>query len=363
MKKTKIIAAILLFVLVFALSACGSKAEVSYENYTSIVTVSEDETNATSYYEAINLLGTPSDESGYANGDGVVVWSTDTATVTVTFTTYKAVSKTQEGLSASGTLLPIGEKDSWTEWVVMVVAKFTFYASNLFGLLGETYYYWLGLLIMTLVIRTLAWPIYSKSNDMTLKMQIAQPEITRIQEKYKGRSDQASQQRMQMETMEVYRKYKINFFGCLMPLLQMPIFIAMYTVVRRFPITPVSAFGNTDAIMNYNFLWTDLGNTGFWENLPLALVVVATMMLSQWLIQKQTRKNQKVNKYQNSQAQQSQKMMKYMNYFMVLMMGYIAISNAGIAFYWILGNSYQLLQSYLSRRNIESKQEKMRSKF
>jgi len=148
-----------------------------------------------------------------------------------------------------------------------------------------------------------------------------------------------------------------------MPLLQMPIFLAMYTVVRRFTITPTSAFGDATAVMNYNFLWTDLGNTGFWENLPLALIVVATMMLSQWLIQKQTRKNQKINKYKDSQAQQSQKMMKFMNYFMVLMMGYIAIGNAGIAFYWILGNSYQLLQSYLSRRNIEMKQEKLRSKF
>ncbi len=364
MKKNKIVALILIVFIFLGLTGCGSKTGVvSYANYDKIVTVTEDANNATSFSGTIVLLGTPASNTSTFNGTGVVEWTEGEATIIVTFANFEAVDKSQTGLFATSDLTPIGSKDSWTDWVVKQVAIFTFHASNLFGLLGSTYFYWIGLLFMTLVIRTIGWPIYAKSNDMTIKMQIAQPELTKLQDKYKGKTDQASKQRMQMETMEIYKKYKINLFGCFMPLLQMPIFLAMYSVVRRFPVTDTAVFGNGSAVMNYSFLWTDLGNTNWLENLPLAIIVAATMFLSQWIMQKRTRANQKNNRYQDAKAQQSQKMMKFMMYFMILMMAYISIGNAGIAFYWILGNSYQLLQSYVSHKQADKKQEAMRKQF
>lgn len=364
MKKNKILALLLIVFIFIGLTGCGTKkGVVSYANYSSIVTVTEDADNATSFSGAIVLLGTPTSNTSAFNGNGVVEWVEGSTSVTVTFVNFEADDKTQTGLFATSDLTPIGSKDSWTDWVVKQVAIFTFHASNLFGLLGSTYYYWIGLLFMTLVIRTLGWPIYAKSNDMTIKMQVAQPELTRVQEKYKGKTDQASKQRMQMETMEIYKKYKINILGCFMPLLQMPIFLAMYSVVRRFPITNTAVFGNEAAVMNYSFLWTDLGNTNWLENLPLAIVVAGTMFLSQWIMQKRTRANQKNNRYQDAKAQQSQKMMKFMMYFMILMMAYISIGNAGIAFYWILGNLYQLLQSYVSHKQADKKQAALKKQF
>ena len=66
--------------------------------------------------------------------------------------------------------------------------------SNLFG--G---FYIIGLLITTILVRTIAWPIYAKTNDMTLKMQLMQPELNKIQEKYATRQDDRSKQMMQME--------------------------------------------------------------------------------------------------------------------------------------------------------------------
>ncbi len=245
---------------------------------------------------------------------------------------------------------------------IKILGWFTYYASNLFGLLGDTYLYWLGLLIMTLVIRTLGWPIYAKTNDMTIKMQIAQPEINKVQEKYRNKKDQASQQRMQMETMEIYKKYKINLLGCFMPLLQMPIFIAMYQIVRRFPIDD-AFFTNGEHTINYQFLWTDLGSENWVTNLPLALVVAVLMFLSQYLVQKRSEANQKHSGSSNPKTQQSQKTMKYFMYFMVIMMFYIATTNAGIAFYWIIGTAYQILQGYVSHRGIDKKREKFRSKI
>ena len=168
---------------------------------------------------------------------------------------------------------------------------------------------------------------------------------------------------MQMETMELYRKYKINLFGCLMPLLQMPIFIAMYQVVQRFPLTDLSLFTDANVTMNTNFLWTTLGNTEWLLNLPLAILVSGIMFLSQWLTQHRTKTQQRPNQYAGAKAQQTQNSMKYMMYFMVVMMGFIALRSAGIAFYWIIGTSYQLLQSYISYKNMQKRQDKLRRQF
>lgn len=368
MKKTKFIALLFVLFLTIGLTACGAKTgEVSYNNYTSIIVLSEVQENQTvsSYNNVINLLGGATEYTNFdtTTGDGYVEWTTEDSYVKVEFINFEVVAKEQTGLYQSTYTTPIGEKTGVWEWIIKQLGIFTFNASNLFGLLGDTYYYWIGLLIMTLVVRTLGWPVYAKSNDMTLKMQMAQPDLTRIQDKYKGKTDQASQQRMQLETMEIYKKYKINVWGCLMPLAQMPIFIAMYQVVQRFPLTSTSIFGDGSVVMNTNFLWTNLGNTAWLQNLPLAIIVGGTMFLSQWLMQKRTKSVQKNNRYQDAKAQQSQKTMKYMMYFMVLMMSYIAIGNAGIAFYWIIGNSYQLFQSYISHRQTDKRQEQLRKQF
>ncbi|MCF7923944.1 MAG: YidC/Oxa1 family membrane protein insertase [Candidatus Izimaplasma sp.] len=257
---------------------------------------------------------------------------------------------------------PIGESSGIWAQIIQGLGWFTYQASNFFGLLGDTYFYWLGLLVMTLVIRTLGWPIYAKTNDMTIKMQLAQPELNKVQEKYRNKKDQASQQRMQMETMEIYKRYKINLLGCFMPLLQMPIFIAMYQVVRRFPLGD-EFYTNGEHTINYNFLWTDLGNENWVTNLPLALIVAGLMFLSQYLVQKRSEANQKHTGSQSAKTQQSQKTMKYFMYFMVVMMFFIAITNAGIAFYWIIGTAYQIFQGYISHRGIDKKREKFRSKM
>lgn len=366
-------------VILFALTGCSAKTgEVSYANYTKIVLVENatEDTPATTYAGVVILLGAPtSDPSTMVSGTGYAIWESDEYQVRVDFDTNLAVQKSQTGLYESVYKTPIGIKTGAWEWIILQIGIFTYHASNLFGLFGDTYIYAIGLLLMTLVIRTLGWPIYAKSNDMTIKMSLAQPELDKIQQKYAGRTDQASQQRMQMETMELYKKYKINVLGCLMPFLQMPIFIAMYQVVQRFPLTDETVFGGISGVMDGRFLWTSLGNTfifselfnsatsaaawsSFFQNLPLAIIVGATMFLSQWLMTKRQKANQRPNRYQSAQAQQTAKTMKYMTYFMTFTMAYIALGNAGIAFYWVIGNCYQLLQSEISHRQMLSKKEK-----
>ena len=242
---------------------------------------------------------------------------------------------------------PIGAEGGWgwVQWIVEQTANLTVWISELFG--G---YYWIGLVVVTLLVRTVGWPIYAKSNQMTVRMQMAQPQLNALQEKYKGRTDEASQRKMQMETMAIYREYKINPLGCLLPFLQMPIFIAMYQVVRRVPLTPLFQAGG-DRELNFSFLWIeDLGAADPIYILPILVGVI--MFFSQRYTMKKPEymENKKYQNQQTAQQAQSQSTMKIMSYVMVFMLVSIALTNAGIALYWVIGTGYQFLQTYFNRR-------------
>ena len=138
---------------------------------------------------------------------------------------------------ADKSMLPISgpngkgvNNDGWFVWILVRPIAFFIDRFSIGGFLG------LGIILTTLMVRTIAWPVYAKTNDMSLKMTLAQPEMARIQAKYANRQDPVSQQKMQREMMAVWKKYKINPLGCLVaPLIQFPLFMAMYNAVQRYP--------------------------------------------------------------------------------------------------------------------------------
>jgi len=247
---------------------------------------------------------------------------------------------------------PVGVEGGygWVQWIVENIAELTYWIS-----MNTGGYFFVGLIVITLIVRTAGWPIYSKSNAMTLKMQQAQPELEKIKEKYQGKADETSQKKMQAETLGVYKKYKINPLGCLLPFLQMPIFIAMYQVVRRIPLSDgmvdgvVTAGVKNYSDLDFSFLWIEsLGGADQFFILPI-LVGVLMYLYQRYSMKKPDYLQNK--KYKSDSAKQSEKTMKIMSYFMVAMLVFIAKDNAGIALYWIVGNAYQFLQTYLSRRS------------
>jgi YidC/Oxa1 family membrane protein insertase len=269
-----------------------------------------------------------------------------------------------EGFTASyevyvgGGERPIHNEDaSILEWIFVIPVAFItqFFA----GLFGNSLA--LGILFATLIVRTLGWPIYAKSNDLSLKMNLAQPEMQRIQAKYATRKDPQSQQQQQMETMQVYKKYGINAFGCLMPFLQMPIFIAMYNVVRR-----ISLEGGmyADQVLNTKFLGIDLANTNDGViGIILAGIVGLTMFAIQTLAMKKPEYVKNTGTQNLSpQAQQSQKTMKYVSYFMIIMMMTLSYQSNALAVYWVFGNLYSLVQTLVNRNLSAKKHEKMKEK-
>lgn len=254
----------------------------------------------------------------------------------------------QQGIDADGGF-------GWMQAIVGFLADLVYQISDFFG--GH---YILGLIIITLLVRVLGWPIYSKSTAMSANMQLAQPELSKLQQKYQGKKDEASQKAQQQEMMQIYRKYNINPLGCLFPFLQMPIFIAMYQVVRRLPLT--ERYGDLD----YEFLMIDfqaaspIVDTAFslgdhWINALMAVIVGTTMYFYQQYAMKKPDFLQNKKYEKTEQQKQSEKTMKFMTYFMVVMLTSVAFTNVGIALYWIIGNLFQFLQTFVNRKQMYKK--------
>lgn len=252
-------------------------------------------------------------------------------------------------------------------WILMTLSK----------LLGG--YYVIGLILTTLLVRTLGWPIYARTNDMSLKMQLMQPELAKLEAKYEKRSDPESQKAKQIEMAAIYRKYKVGIGGCLLPFLQFPIFMSIFRAISRLPYTngEVSGTANWVEGLNTKIFGIDLfkdrtqgDSLQMWGVIVLAVLVVGTQMLSQFILQRKQKKLQEESQanipaYRRQAAAQqneTQKTMKYMMYFMTLMMGMFVLSSAaGLGFYWLIGNIYTMFQSYVGQKRSAERLERLRN--
>lgn len=247
------------------------------------------------------------------------------------------------------------------DWVFIIPISFVmqFFAS-LFGLKS----FGLGILFATIIVRTIAWPIYAKANDMSIKMALAQPEITKLQNKYAMKKDPASQQKMQMETMQLYKKHGISILGCFTPILQMPIFLAMFQTVYRITV-PGGMYASSVSNHTVLFGLIDLSAGGFGDFMSyiLAALVGGTMYLLQYLTQKKPSYAKNTGtQVKTEQAEQQAKTMKTVSRVMIGMMVLTTITSVNaLGFYWVIGNIYSIGQSFINRKLSEKKYEKSRA--
>ena len=122
----------------------------------------------------------------------------------------------------------------------------------------------LCIIIFTIIVRLLMLPLTIRQQKFSRISQAMQPEISKIQKKYRNRKDQASIQRQNEEIKEVYEKYGTSpSGGCLQMLIQLPVFLSLYQVIRKIPayipqvkaeyIKIVDAIGlNSDSIAKIN---------------------------------------------------------------------------------------------------------------
>ncbi|MEI3267325.1 MAG: YidC/Oxa1 family membrane protein insertase [Frisingicoccus sp.] len=94
----------------------------------------------------------------------------------------------------------------------------------------------LTIILFTLIANLLMLPLTIKQQRYTRVSSLVTPEIQKINKKYKGKTDQVSQRRMQAETMEVYQKYGASpSSGCLPLLISFPILLALYRIIYNIP--------------------------------------------------------------------------------------------------------------------------------
>jgi YidC/Oxa1 family membrane protein insertase len=88
--------------------------------------------------------------------------------------------------------------------------------------------YGVAIILLTLIVRVVFWPLTHKGTESMKRMQEIQPKLNELKEKFKDKP-----QKLQQETMAMYREHKINpLGGCLPMLIQIPVFFALYNVLR-----------------------------------------------------------------------------------------------------------------------------------
>ena len=115
---------------------------------------------------------------------------------------------------------------------------FELFSGALAGFYALVPSYGLAIILLTLAVRILLLPLSIKQTRSMREMQKIQPEVKKIQAKYKG--DKANRQKMNEEMMALYKEHGVNpFGGCAPLLLQFPVLIGLFYVVR----TPLSYMG------------------------------------------------------------------------------------------------------------------------
>lgn len=262
-------------------------------------------------------------------------------------------------------------------WPVNILSwPIAFICSNIGKGMGNSFFW--GIFFTTLIVRTLAWPIYSKQNGMSLKMQLMQPEMQKIQAKYANRKDPRSQQMMQQEMMALYKKNKVNPLGCITTMfLQFPIFMSMYEVVRRINATSVvQTSGVVGVTVSGDFALHNTKMFGFFElntsffeateisdkifAVVIALIFAGLLFLQQKLSQRPMKyqKKYQVDKAKNGQANQMKWIMLAMNAMFVIM----CLNSTSLAVYWLIGGVYQIFQTQVGRKINEINYERAQRK-
>ncbi len=139
-----------------------------------------------------------------------------------TYTSYFGPKKLAE-LRRSGANLDKIINFGWFD----IMAKPTLYLLNY--IYGYIHNYGWAIILVTIIIKALFWPIAHKGMKSMKTMQKLQPKMAKLREKYSN-----DKERLNQEMIQLYRTYKINpLGGCLPMLLQIPVFFALYRVLMQ----------------------------------------------------------------------------------------------------------------------------------
>ncbi len=219
-------------------------------------------------------------------------------------------------------------------WTSIFVKPLAFVLLWLGKLVGN---YAISLIIISILIRVIAFPVTKKTALQSELMKKAQPEIERITKKYKDKQDQESMMRQSQEMMMVYKKYNISpMSGCIFAMLQLPLFMAFFEAVQRTP-----------AIFEGKFLGLHLGTTPMVGITSPTFIAYIILML---LIAATTFYSFKMNMSGNT-MDPSMKMLPIMMSAMIIITALFMPSALGI--YWTTSNLLTIVQNIVVKRSKE----------
>lgn len=244
---------------------------------------------------------------------------------------------------------------------------------GIYFIVGNNYGW--ALVLFTIVTKLLLTPLSVKQQKSTMKMQKIQPKLSELQKKYQYDKDKLNQ-----ETLKLYQDNNISpMGGCLPLLIQFPVLISLYSIIRS-PLTYIFQLGpklnNLAAALNklgaevnvkdeikmaaalkehaaeltgelanlptvdFNFFGLDLSQIpGYtWPLILIPVIAGLTTWLLSWITQKMTGTQQTADSTAGGT-------MKMMNYIFPVMTFIFSVSlPAGLGFYWIMSNFYQMVQ-------------------
>ncbi|MBO7197318.1 MAG: membrane protein insertase YidC [Tidjanibacter sp.] len=219
--------------------------------------------------------------------------------------------------------------------------------------------YGLIILLLTIFIKLLIFPLTYKSMMSSAKMRAIRPEIMAIQAKYpKAQVDQNEMMKSQQATMELYKKYDVSpMGGCLPMLIQFPVLIAMF---RFFP-TAIELRGES-------FLWMkDLSTYDSILNLPFNIpwygnhvsLMALIMAVTLFFYTKLTYKEQE----QQTAAAPGMAGMKFMMLYFTPIMMLMWMNNyaSGLCYYYFVSQMLTIIQNFAFRYGIN--EERLRAKM
>lgn len=218
-------------------------------------------------------------------------------------------------------------------WTTIFVKPLAFLIIKLTSLIGNA---GVAIILLTLLIRGILYPVTYKTAMQSEIMAKAKPELDKIEKKYKNKNTQEDQLAHSQEMMMVYKKYGLNpMSGCIFALIQIPLFFAFYEAMNRLPL-----------VFEGNFLNLELGMSplnGMYHGNFFYLIIIILVVVMTYL-------SFKLNKTTNTQDLNGISM-KYMTNMSIAMIGIASFTiSTSIAIYWICNSGFTVIQNLLVKR-------------
>jgi YidC/Oxa1 family membrane protein insertase len=202
--------------------------------------------------------------------------------------------------------------------------------SSIFGSYG------LGIIVLTILVKLILWPLTAQATRSQKKMQALQGPLSKLREKHKG-----SPQKLNQEMMKFYKEHKVNpFAGCWPILIQIPIFLGMFWMLR-----------SAAELYGQQFMWaTDLSeqdNVAMLQGFSLNILPIF-MVVTQWY---QMRLNPMQLGPEMSEAQRiNAKMMRFMPFMFLV---FLYFFSSALVLYWTVQNIMTILQTLLTKNSVD----------